>query len=433
MKVIMKRSAWILLMLFVLGLFPAGCAKKQENLIRVANFLTDVKLLQICNDIARDVEKSHPGIKIRIDNIPYNEYQQKLTTQIAGGSPPDVIYVEVNNFVDLYSRGALDDLTPHLQRDAVDLGEFYPGVVGRFTREGKLYALPQDTAPSGLVYYNKAVFDEMGVPYPTDDWSWPEPFLSICKKLVKNDEKGVQVRWAYSDAYPIGFESFMFSSGGDFVDNTDRPARLTLDSAAVVRAARFRWDLIHTHKVSPSMTSVNSFSSLSGIEGMFMNGRVAMMSSGIWHTPKLLSDPKVKFDVVMFPKGPEGKRGWTTGGSGYAICSGSKNKEMAWEVVKALTSERSMRLMAATGFIQPARIKLAESDAFLGSPGAANKKVLLKMTADARYQPFMAQWPEIWYGHFVPAMDPVWFGSKKPEEVLPGITADINKKYFKKK
>lgn len=414
-------------------LLPAGCARKKYELVRVANFLTDVKLLQICNDVAREIERENPGLRIRIDNIPYNEYQQKLATQVAAGGAPDVVYVEVNNFVDLYSRGILEDLTPLIERDQVDLKAFYPGVTGRFTRDGRTYALPQDTAPSGLVYYNKNVFDEMGVPYPTDDWSWPEPFLSICKKLVKTDAKGNKVRWAYSDAYPVSFESFMFSLGGNFVDDTQHPTRVTLDSPEALKAARFRWDLMHTYRVSPTTTQVTSFSMGNGIEAMFMNGQIAMMSSGIWHTPKLLSDKNLEFDVVMFPKGPTGKRGWSSGGSGYAITRGTKNKDLAWKVVRAFTSEAAQRKMMATGFIQPALVKLAESPEFLQAPGPANRKVLLGMTQDARYQPFLANWPEIWYGHFQPALDQVWIGDKTPEQVLPGVVRDVNKKFFGKK
>jgi ABC-type glycerol-3-phosphate transport system substrate-binding protein len=420
----------------VLVLFlAAGCAGRNlfQDTIRVANFLTDVKLLQICNDIARDIEKNNPGLTIRIENIPYNQYQQKISTQLAAKNAPDVIFVEVNNFVDLYTRGVFEDLTPYIQADHVDLKAYYPDVVGRFTRDGKAYALPQDTAPSGLMYFNKNVFDEMGVPYPTDDWSWPEPFLSICKKLVKRDDKGNTVHWAYSDAYGVGFDNFLFSAGGDYVDDDANPTKLTLDSPQAIQAARFRWDLIHTHHVSPSMDAIQTFTMGSSIADMFANGRVAMMSSGIWQTPRLLADEKLKFDVVMFPKGPGGKRGWTTGGSGYAICSASKKKALAWKVVKELTSERAQRLLAETGFIQPALVKLAGSDAFLKAPGAPNKKILLKMPAHAHYQPFMAQWPELFYGNFGPAMDPVWLGTRKPEEVLPRITAELNKKFFPKK
>jgi len=164
---------------------------------------------------------------------------------------------------------------------------------------------------------------------------------------------------------------------------------------------------------------------------MFMNGYVAMMCSGLWHTPTLL-EKGVPFDVVEFPMGPGGKRGWQSGGTGYAIWKGCKDKEKAWEVVKELAGEDLVGKLAATGMIQPALIKVAESDAFLKSQGPANKKILVDMPQYSHYTPFVKGWSEIWYGQVGPGLDPIWLGNKKPEEVLPKLTADINKRYFGK-
>jgi ABC-type glycerol-3-phosphate transport system substrate-binding protein len=137
------------------------------------------------------------------------------------------------------------------------------------------------------------------------------------------------------------------------------------------------------------------------------------------------------FDVVEFPKGPHGNRGWGTGGSGYAIWKGSKNKELAWQVVKELAGETLDTQLAATGMLQPALVKVAESDAFLKSPGPKNKKILLDMPQYSHYTPFIKNWQEIWYGQVGPALDPAFFGGKvKPSAILPKLTADLNKKYF---
>lgn len=42
-----------------------------------------------------------------------------------------------------------------------------------YSRDGSIYAIPKDYDGIGL-FYNKAIFDEMGVDYPTDDMSWDE-------------------------------------------------------------------------------------------------------------------------------------------------------------------------------------------------------------------------------------------------------------------
>src|SRR5580692_10984566 len=121
------------------GLFAAGCGKKDTNTVHLAQFLTDPVLIEKLHLVVADIESRHPGLHIEIDNIPYNEYQQKVTTQLAGGNAPDVVYVEVNNFVDLYLRDVFEDLTPYVQKDGVDLKGYYPGVLDRFSPGGKVY------------------------------------------------------------------------------------------------------------------------------------------------------------------------------------------------------------------------------------------------------------------------------------------------------
>src|SRR5207245_2443787 len=115
-------------------------------------------------------------------------------------------------------------------------------------------------------------------------------------------------------------------------------------------------------KVSPTRTQIQAFNFGNGAESMFANGQIAMMASGIWHTPNFLEHKDLDFDVVEFPKGPRDMQGWGCGGSGYAMAKGCKNKEKAWIVIKELTGEAIVSKMAATGLVQPALIKVAESD-----------------------------------------------------------------------
>jgi multiple sugar transport system substrate-binding protein len=410
----------------------AGCGKP-SNTIHLAQFLTDPILIAKLQNVVKDIENRHPGLHIEVDNIPYNEYQQKITTQLAGGNAPDVIFVEVNNFVDLYLRGALEDLTPYCQKDGVDINAYYPGVAHRFSPDGKIYAIPQDTAPSGLIYYNRKFFRDAGLDYPTDDWTWPEPFLTDCQKLVQKDAQGHITRFAFADAYSTQYENFVFGNGGDYVDNTDHPTRLTLDDPKALEAITFRWALIQKYHVSPDPSQIQTASLANGQMDMFLNGQVAMLCSGIWQTPRFMEKTDLDFDVVEFPHGPQGGKGWGTGGSGYALSKSSKNKDLAWLVIKEMTSAASVSQMTQTGMLQPALMSLANSDVFLKAPGAAHKAILLEMPKYSHYQPMLSNWNEIFFGELTPALDQCWLGTKTPDQVIPAITKSINEKYFSKK
>ena len=425
-----KLMAAILVLGF--ALWVGGCIQLGSKPVQVAVYTSDPAILKILNDALRAIESRHPGLKIQLVNIPYNNFQDKISTMMAGGDAPDIISVDANNFVELYLRGALEDLTPYFQRDKMDPKAFYPSIFNHFSPGGKLCALPGDLAPFGLVYYNKKIFDEAGVPYPTSKWSWPEPFLSICKKLVKKDASGKIVRWAWGDPYGIQADNFLISDGGYYMNSETNPTYLTMDSPQALESYDFRWDLIWTYKVSPEPSQIQAFNFGPGAETLFVNGQIAMMPSGIWHTPNFLTHKDLSFDVVEFPWGPHHTRGWGCGGSGYAMWSGCKNKELAWIVVKELSGEDTEAVLAKTGLVQPALVKVANSDAFLKSPGPEHKRILLNMPAYAHFGPFIKNWNEVWYSQVGPALDKCWLGEKKPSEVLPKLTADINKQYFSK-
>ncbi len=407
-----------------------GCMHKEKP-IRVSIFATDRQVVQLISEAIRGIETKYPGLKIVVENIPYNEYQDKITVEMAANDAPDIISVETSRFSDMYMRGAFEDLTPYFKRDNMDPKDYFPTILARFSPGGEIYALPSDIAPVGLLYYNKKVFDEAGVPYPTDKLQWPEPFLSLCQKLVKKDAAGKITRWAYADPYGTAADVFLLSDGGYFMDSETNPTRLALDSPQALEAYQFRYDMIYKWHVSPTPSEIQGFNFGNGAADMFLNGQVAMMCSGIWHTPSFV-EKGLSFDVVEFPKGPTGKRGWGTGGTGYAIWSGCKDKEKAWRVLKEIAGADLESKMAATGLIQPALVKVAESDAFLKNPEPPNKKILLDMPQYSHFSPFLKNWDEIWYGQVGPALDPVWEGEKTPAEVLPKLTADINKKYFNK-
>src|SRR5580698_3734433 len=112
------------LLLAVLSLFNAGCAPK-EKAIRVSVFTNDPILIKILTDAITGIESRHPGLKIKVENIPYNEYQSKILAELAANDAPDVISVEASRFSDLYLRGAFEDLTPYFKRDNMDTQDYY--------------------------------------------------------------------------------------------------------------------------------------------------------------------------------------------------------------------------------------------------------------------------------------------------------------------
>lgn len=119
------------------------------------------------------------------------DYYTKLQTMFAGGTAPDLVWLAQEYVVPYAARGALVDLTDRLKNDTrptANLDDYFPLVLEHAMYNGRVYGLPWIGQPV-IVYYNKDLFDQKGIPYPTDDWTW-EDFRELAKQLT-DKEKGI--------------------------------------------------------------------------------------------------------------------------------------------------------------------------------------------------------------------------------------------------
>jgi multiple sugar transport system substrate-binding protein len=412
--------------LFVLFL-NAGCGmKKTEHLeegvtlVKVAFWGTpeDIGIITQC---IRDWQEDNPHIKVDFQHTPYTGYVQKIMTRIAGNVAPDIICTEVNSFVSFQTNGVLENLTPFIQSDPTfSIQDFFPEVTDRFTRETNVYAIPRDTAPFACVYYNKDLFDQEGVPYPTEDWTWDD-MLTKAQALTKRDEKNRIKTWGF---YGWAWQNFIYGNGANLVDDTRNPQKSVLDDPLAIEGLQFYADLINKHKVMPTPVALSNVGM--GVDHMFASGRLAMFLSGIWETPSL-RNYDFNWDVVMFPKNNRGIRRFGTGGSGYAMLQSCENKDAAWEVLKALTSVQAQIRLANSGLAQPARRAVAEGEYFAkDGRHPKNKAMLNKAVKYVVYDPFHKDWPEAESKYINPTLDLIKNGKEPASEALLKIVPHIN-------
>ncbi|MBN1689328.1 MAG: sugar ABC transporter substrate-binding protein [Candidatus Omnitrophica bacterium] len=377
--------------------------------------------IDIISDSIKDWQVSHPNIKVVFEHTPYTGYDSKILTRIAGGAAPDIIATEVDYFVTFATKNVLEDLTPYLEEDATfSQDDFFPTILDRFTVKGHLLALPRDVAPFACVFYNKELFDEMGLDYPKDDWSWDD-LLRLARVLTKKDANGRITQYGF---YGWAWQNFVYGNGGAIVDDIKNPTRTLLDSPESIQGVQFYADLINIYEVMPTPVVLSNLGM--GIDLMFASGRLAMLLSGIWETPGL-RNYKFDWDVAMFPKNPKGVRAFGSGGSGYAILKSSKHKEEAWEVIKALTGPEGQAELAKRGLAQPSRIAVAKGKAWAKDPSRpANKKMLNEAVNYIKFSPFHPRWREVEEKYLAQKLDLVFNGRKQASEVLTELAPTIN-------
>ncbi len=410
---------------FLIGFLTfSGCSPSPKNdgatQIKIAFWGSPEEIDIITNSIS-DWRAANPNIKVVFEHTPYTGYDSKILTRIAGGAAPDIIATEVDYFVTFASKGVLEDLTPFLQQSTgVSKNDFFPTILDRFTVDGNVYAIPRDVAPFACIFYNKQLFDEAGLSYPNDEWTWDD-LLRAARALTKQDASGRTTQYGF---YGWAWQDFVYGNGGALVDNVKKPTKVMLDDPKTIQGLQFYADLINLYKVMPTPVALANLGM--GVDLMFASGRLGMFLSGIWETPGL-RNYNFKWDIAMFPKNAQGVRAFGSGGSGYAILKSSKHKAEAWEVIKALTGAQGQSKLAERGLAQPSRVDVASGPAWANSDQPpANKKMLNEAVKYVVFSPFHPKWREIEEKYLKPQLDLVFNGKKTAAEVAQQLAPQMN-------
>jgi multiple sugar transport system substrate-binding protein len=103
-------------------------------------------------------EERHPGLTLRVQQIPWSAAHEKLLTAFVGGSLPDVVQLGNTWIPEFVALGALEPLDPWLAKTpALDAGDFFPGVLDAAVVDGATRALPW-YADTRLLFYRSDVF-----------------------------------------------------------------------------------------------------------------------------------------------------------------------------------------------------------------------------------------------------------------------------------
>jgi multiple sugar transport system permease protein len=410
----MRRSTFRIL--FFLGcLLMAGGALAAPIELRFACWDGSDHLFAILN-AARGFEAAHPGIKVKVESVVVS-YQEKLLAQYAAGECPDVAMMDPADFEKYAIRGALLPLNPFFRETpGFRLADYYPNIVAAHSLNGTLYVLPRDIAPCGIIYYNKEMFREAGIPYPDGTWTWdfherPElrekDFLWVIHRLTKFGADGRVVRWGYSPGWKdLWTQQCFLSTGARFADNYETPHRMLYDDPRITRAYNFTLDLSLDKRWMPSDEEISSEMQTSSRQ-LFTQQRVAMTQDGIWQVPELRKDlvpGKPGFfdwDIALAPAYKDGTRVFPTGGSGYGIMSTTRHPHEAWLLTQWMAGAPGMQAMAEAGLAQPAIRRLALAEPWIPGPHTPadqlyphSRIVTDQAAAFVQFPPRSPEWPE---------------------------------------
>jgi multiple sugar transport system substrate-binding protein len=243
--------------------------------------------LEDLDAIVAAFEAENPNVHIEVQTAAFADYFTSLQTQIAGGSAPDTFELNYENFVTYARSGALLDLSPYLD-GSIDPARYYPLALEGFSDGGTQYGLPA-TFSDVVLIYNRTLFDEAGLDYPTADWTWDD-YMTAAEALTDADA-GV-----YGGFQPVSFFEFYKSlaqAGGEFFD---ADGQAVFNSPEGVAAAE--WLASKPGTVMPTLAEIGGTPDFD--TALFTSGKLAMWHNGIWQFAGL-NESGVDYDIVVEP------------------------------------------------------------------------------------------------------------------------------------
>lgn len=381
-----------LFVLFLTFIATAACRGRQE--LTTVSFMVfgDPAEYRAYVELVDAFESSHPEIEIELRYIPSpREYRTRLATEFAARSPADVTLMNYRRYAGFAAAGLLEPLGPYLEASSlIDRDDFYAVAVEGFVWQGELICIPQNIS-SLVVYYNQDLFDEAGVPYPADDWTWAE-FLEKARALTRDVDGDGSV-----DQYGLGVEPslfrlapFVWQNGGPLVDDVERPTRLTLTRPPSLEALQWFVDLRQMHGVVPSRVEETAQDS----ESRFIAGTTAMYLNSRRGTPTYREIDAFTWDVAPLPRG--NTEAGILHSDAYCLSSTAGDKDAAWTFIEFANSFEGQSVIVRSGRTVPSLKAVAESDAFLDDGlRPARRSVFVDNARIARRVPVISTWEEI--------------------------------------
>jgi len=357
----------------------------------------------------------------------FSESYPYITVELVGSGTGDADVFVDSQFAlsELREQDNVLSLDPFIEQDAsFDLSDFYPGTVGLFTSEGEVWAIPAG-ADVVVMFYNRDLFDQYGVPCPEVGWTWDD-FLN--RALALRDPDASVFGYAPTDRI-VDSLSFIYQHGGRIFDDLQNPTRTTFDDPLTIEALEWYASLIHEHNVAPTQKQLYD-EDLGGagsvVIGVYLN-KVGMWTGGLSErgggrqvSTTWPGEWKMRWGFVPLPRDAQSATLMFV--EGYSISSQARYPDACWQWISFLSEQTPYRLM-------PARKSLAESATYeqqVGSDVAAVARASVESAV--LLSPRLIEFGGAW-GIFWRALDAIIGGRSTPEEAMISAQQEAERIY----
>lgn len=356
------------------------------------------------------------GNKAEIQVITWDQYWTLLEAGASGGDMPDVFWMHSNEVQKYMENDILMDLTDRIaSSEKLEMDKFPEDIKNLYSWNGKTYAIPKDVDTIAL-FYNKTMFDEAGLSYPDDSWTWDD-FYDAAVKLTKED--GSQYGTAMNPSNEQdGWMNIIYSMGGKVL--TDDKKASGFDDPNTIKAMEFVQKLVDN--VMPSATVMAE----TGTDVLLGSGKIAMLSQGSWMVPQFKEHEYISAncDVAVLPKDPTtGNRVSLYNGLGWAVSAKTKNPDAAWQLVEWFGTKDMQLKQAQLGVTMAAYDGV--SDEWKNNTDKFDLQPFLDMRENIVFRP-STRATLTWWNPMCETFKEAWNGNMPMADACAQVTQQMN-------
>lgn len=296
---------------------PSGDESRVSLTIAVPS---GIKTVDIYRKKIRQFEKENPDISVKLMEIS-GEFYQKVLVMIAGNIAPDLMWMG-QSFSEFADRGVFLDITDRIEKADIDLKDHRPNILKLYQRDGRYYSIPFGIDASFLMY-NRKMFRESGIPFPTDDWDF-SAFVKAAKALTKRDESNRISCYGFKGG--LGLEVF----GASIFDPVT--GKVTCNTPEMINYFQTNLDLEYKYNISPTAEEQEG-QNLDSL-AYFKQERAAMMifNTMRWNRAfEMLKD--MDWGITLCPKVKQ--HGQWASSQAMCIYRDTKEPDAAWRLFKS--------------------------------------------------------------------------------------------------
>lgn len=346
----MKRFLLVTVIILSATFAFARGGQEEQVVLRIGSATNGPDAEAIYQDNIAQFEAEHPGVTVEWDSSSGDDYQfAGLPSLLQSDTPPDIYFEWGGNRV---RNHYLDGEAMEISDLAAEFrGEFSSSAWAGFEYDGGVYGLPMNQDITIQMWYDTAVFDELGLAVPQ---TWDE-FLNVLQTIKESGRTPIVM--GNADAWVAGnFVGLMLyrMAGNEKAEAImGLESGYRLDDPDFVKALEFAYEAGQAGFVNADMNTL-------GYEESFVrmfDGSSVIMPLGSWFPSEMGLVGKVfedtTLDYFMLPPVPGGKGDQTSIlglNTGYVVNANTQHKDLAYDMLRIMASPESQsRHSAETG------------------------------------------------------------------------------------